>query len=248
MTKQLTLLLIAIILISTTSFSQSKKYAYNSEILKVKQITPTIFKHVSFLQTESFGKVGCNGMIYINNKEAIVFDTAIDNASSKELIDWIQKEKNTKIKAVIITHFHDDCLGGIKAFHEKSIKSYVSKKTFELIQKDSTQTVLPKKRFKTQKKFRIGKENVIVKYFGEGHTEDNVVGYIPSEKALFGGCLLKALKSGKGYLGDANTKEWSKTVAKIKTAYPNLQIVVPGHGKEGGMGLLDYTIQMFENN
>jgi len=63
---------------------------------------------------------------------------------------------------------------------------------------------------------------------------------------MFGGCLIKELNATKGYLGDANTKDWSSTVLKVKSAYPNVKIIVPGHGNYGDQKLLDYTIQLFK--
>jgi metallo-beta-lactamase class B len=64
---------------------------------------------------------------------------------------------------------------------------------------------------------------------------------------MFGGCLIKELKAGKGYLGDANIINWSKTVEKVKKEYPNVQIVIPGHGEYGNSKLLDYTIKLFKS-
>jgi metallo-beta-lactamase class B len=49
-------------------------------------------------------------------------------------------------------------------------------------------------------------------------------------------------------LGDANIAQWSNTVERIKEQYPNIKIVIPGHGAIGGKDLLDYTIQLFKNN
>ncbi len=92
----------------------------------------------------------------------------------------------------------------------------------------------------------MGDEKIITKFFGEGHTRDNTVGYFPSENILFGGCLLKEPGAGKGYLGDANIKTWSGTVEKVKKEYPNVKIVVPGHGEHGDQRLLDYTINLFK--
>ena len=76
----------------------------------------------------------------------------------------------------------------------------------------------------------------------------NVVSYFPKENILFGGCLIKELQATKGYLGDANVGEWSSTVEKVKQQYPNVKIVIPGHGKIGGKDLLDFTIKLFETN
>jgi metallo-beta-lactamase class B len=51
--------------------------------------------------------------------------------------------------------------------------------------------------------------------------------------------------ASKGYLGDADTLMWSVTIAKLKAKYPQLKVVIPGHGKPGGVELLDYTEQLF---
>ena len=92
----------------------------------------------------------------------------------------------------------------------------------------------------------IGNEIIQLSYLGAGHTTDNIVGYYDKEKALYGGCLVKAVGSMKGNLADADVNAWSSTVTKVKNKYPNTDIVVPGHGKTGGVVLLDYTIELFE--
>lgn len=217
---------------------------YTSEILKIEQTGDYIFTHISYLQTDNFGNVPCNGMIYFNGDEAIIYDTPTDNRAAAELIDWIQNEQKKKIKAIIVTHFHIDCLGGLQEFHNHDIPSYASGLTIELAREN--EEILPKNGFAADINLMVGSKYAIAKYFGPGHTADNIVGYIPDERTLFGGCLIKALNAGKGNLSDANTSEWAQTVEKIKNEYPDLQTVIPGHGKNGGKELLDYTIKLFE--
>ena len=215
---------------------------YESENLIIIQLSDHTYQHITYLQTNDYGKVGCNGMLVIDQGEAIVFDTPSDDETSIELIDWIEKEQKAKIVAVVPTHFHSDCLGGLGAFHERKIPSIANNKTIELL---DTAAVKPLKGFDGQKVLKAGKEKVIVDFVGEGHTADNVIAYVPSEQVMFGGCLIKKLKASKGYLGDANLNEWSKTVEKVKTKYAGAQQVIPGHGPSGGTDLLDYTIEMF---
>ncbi|MGB0861330.1 MAG: subclass B1 metallo-beta-lactamase [Saprospiraceae bacterium] len=236
-------LIISIVFFNCTS-NKLTTYSYESETLKVKSLSKHIFMHISYLDTDDFGKVACNGMVYLNGNEAIVFDTPTDNKSSIELMNWIERQ-GKEIKAVVITHFHVDCLGGLKAFHNKNVKSYATNQTIQLA-KENNKEVLPESGFETEMAFKIGKKNIYAKFYGEGHTKDNIVGYIPEENALFGGCLIKSLNASKGYLGDANESEWSNTVSKIKKELPNLEIIIPGHGKNGGEALLDYTIQLFK--
>ncbi len=243
------LLLIIISLTSLNSISQKRAKFKSKEIYKTKslviiQIAENSFNHISFKQTNDFGYVPCNGLIVRNNNEVIVFDTPTNDKSAEELIKWIKETLGCKINAVIPTHFHDDCLGGLKAFHENKIASYANFKTIELAKENKYE--VPENGFTESIILKVGNESVTVKFFGEGHTKDNVVGYFPSENVMFGGCLIKEIKASKGYLGDANVETWSSTVEKVRNEYPNVKVVVPGHGKYGNQKLLDYTIQLFK--
>lgn len=242
-------LLIAIISITTLNGNSQQrevfkpKEVYKSKNLIVTQITKKSFIHTSFKQTNDFGNVSCNGLIVTNDNEAIVFDTPINDKSSEELIKWIKETIRYKINAIIPTHFHDDSSGGLQAFHNNDIPSYSYSKTIELIRQSNF--VVPKNSFPDSLILKVGNEIIIAKFFGEGHTVDNIVGYFPNENIIFGGCLIKELNASKGYLGDANVADWSGTVEKIKQEYPNVKIIVPGHGKYGNKKLLDYTIDLF---
>lgn len=231
-----------------TSISKEFKpiEVYRSENLIIIQISENTFLHTSFLQTNDFGKVPCNGMVVRNSNEVIVFDTPTNNESAEELIKFIKENIHCKINAIVPTHFHNDCLGSLSEFHKFKIPSYGNFSTIELAKANND--VAPQKGFNDSLKISIGNTYAMVKYFGQGHTKDNVIGYFPSENILFGGCLIKELQATKGYLGDAVVGEWSSTVEKIKQEYPNVKIVVPGHGKIGGSDLLDYTIKLFKSN
>ncbi len=220
------------------------KEIYKTNELIITQISKNSFIHTSYLQTNDFGNVPCNGLIVRDSNEAIIFDTPTNDKNTEELINWVKEKLNCKINAVIPTHFHVDCLGGLKVFHDENIPSYANLKTVELAKENKYE--IPKNSFKDSIILKVGKENIIIKFFGQGHTKDNVVGYFPSENVMFGGCLIKELKAGKGYLGDANVAEWSNTVENVKAQYPNVKIVVPGHGVYGDKKLLEYTIELFK--
>jgi metallo-beta-lactamase class B len=225
-----------------TSFEP--KVVYKSETLIVTQISPKAFVHTTFLQTQEFGNVPCNGLVVSDLQEAIVFDTPADDQGSVELIKWIKEKLHCKINAIIPTHFHNDCLGGLQAFHKERIASYANVKTIKLA--SANRVAVPQNGFKDSLLLQVGKQYVVVKFLGEGHTKDNVVGYFPGEDILFGGCLIKEIDANKGFLGDANVAAWSNTVEKVKQQYPNVKIVVPGHGAIGNQQLLDYTIKLFQ--
>jgi len=217
---------------------------YHSNDLTIIQISDNAFVHTSYLQTNTFGNVPCNGMVIRNGREVLVFDTPTNNKSTDELIDFLKKKLHCKIKAIIPTHFHSDCLGGLASFHSGKIPSYANVNTIELTKANNI--ISPQNGFKDSLKLALGNTYALVNFPGEGHTKDNVIGYFPSENILFGGCLIKELEATKGFLGDANVLEWSNTVEKVKQKYPDVKIVIPGHGKIGGVELLDYTINLFK--
>lgn len=220
------------------------KEVYKSGDLIITQVTGHSFIHTSYKQTNDFGNVPCNGLIVNNNNEAIVFDTPVNDTIAAKLIRWIKDTLHSRISAIIPTHFHDDCLGGLTAFHDNLIPSYAYFKTIEFAAENKA--VVPRNSFRDSVVLQVGGQNVIAVFFGGGHTKDNVVGYFPLDNILFGGCLIKELKAGKGYLGDADIANWPGTVEKIKTAYPDVKTVVPGHGEYGDKKLLDYTINLFK--
>jgi metallo-beta-lactamase class B len=68
-----------------------------SNILTIEPLTASVFKHISYLNTESYGKVACNALVVISNREAIIIDCPTDDSGSQELINWIEKDKKCKI-------------------------------------------------------------------------------------------------------------------------------------------------------
>lgn len=238
---------ILILLLATwCSIVQAQDKMYESENLVIEKITPNLYLQITYLNTNDWGKVGCNGAIYISNSEAVIFDTPSDSISSVELIHFVKNTLKSSIKAVVINHFHIDCLGGLKEFHAENVPSYASNKTIELAKDDNQE--LPQNGFGNTDTLTIGNQSVINTFFGEAHSKGNIISYIPSENALFGGCQVKALGAERGNLEDANIQEWSNSIENVKKAYPQIQFVVPGHGKVGGIDLLDFTIKIFESD
>jgi metallo-beta-lactamase class B len=230
----------------TNTLFNDSAIVYKSDNLIIQQLSNHVYQHISFLNTNDFGKVACNGMIVINENEAIVFDTPAGDTSSGELINYLTSGRNYKINAIIPTHFHEDCVGGLEKFNENNIPSYASGKTTELLKNKGRKFSRPIKIFADSLTLNVGNKKVYVEYFGEGHTKDNVIGYFPEDNAVFGGCLIKEVDATKGFLEDANVTAWPETVRRLKQKYPQIKIVIPGHGKSGGTELFDYTIKLFE--
>ncbi|MDF9795037.1 metallo-beta-lactamase class B [Catalinimonas alkaloidigena] len=237
----ITLLFIAILTFQARG--QAEKI-HISEDLEIIPLTDKSFIHVSYVTYPSFGRVACNGLLYVNGNEAVVMDTPPNDEISGQLLDWIsQKFPETKVTSVVINHFHSDCLGGLGAFHEAGATSYASRLTCSLAGQDNA--VVPQNSFARKKKIKVGDQEVVCRFLGEAHTRDNIVTWLPEEEILFGGCMVKSVNATKGNLEDANVDEWASTISKVKRKYKEAKTIIPGHGDAGGVELLDYTMQLF---
>lgn len=217
---------------------------YESADLRIERVTDGVYVHVSYLQVDGFGRVACNGMVYRQGGEAVVVDTPADQPAAEALLTWIDTALQVRTTAVVATHFHADCTGGLSAFHARGIPSFAHLHTISLARQAGEP--VPQHGFDAWLVLRVGEGTVENRYFGPGHTHDNVVSYVPAADVLFGGCLVKALGAGKGNLDDADVHAWSATVAAVRDAYPGVRWVIPGHGAAGDSRLLDYTVELFE--
>lgn len=238
--------LVVLLLVSAVFSCKKQIHTYTSENLKVKKIKNQVYQQISYIDTETWGKVPCNGIVVVDNGEALIIDAPTTKEAATELIDFVENTLHYKIKGVVATHFHKDCLGSLAVFHKNNIPSYANELTLQLA-KENNETI-PQHGFTNKMTLQVGKEEVDLVFLGEGHTKDNIVAYFPEEKTLFGGCLLKSINAKKGHLADANINDWSATVTKVKENFPKVTTVIPGHGKIGNQELLDYTITLFAPN
>ncbi|MEO9966338.1 MAG: subclass B1 metallo-beta-lactamase [Reichenbachiella sp.] len=231
------------LLLSCNTENKEDQIVYISDQLEIYAIAPQAYVHKSYLQTDDYGKVGCNGLIYVDKDQSIIFDTPADTTATRELIEFLEQQLKTKISAIIPTHSHGDCLAGLSVAHDMGIPSFGETLTVELA-KEAGETE-PMVRFDGEITIPVGDSEVWIGGVGEGHTRDNVIAYMPTIDVMFGGCLVKSLGASEGYTGEANLSEWSNTIEKIKKKFPKTKLVVPGHGKWGDQELLEYTAILF---
>jgi metallo-beta-lactamase class B len=73
------------------------------------------------------------------------------------------------------------------------------------------------------------------------------VAWLPRQKILFGGCLVKAAKDKSlGYIKDADLGEWPKTIVRVENEFQDATMIIPGHGDVGGKDLLLHTIELLQ--
>jgi len=206
--------------------------------LKIKKVSDNVYQHISFKQVEPWGLVSASGLVVINGTEAHIIDTPWTTKGTELLIEWIY-DKGLTIKSAVVTHFHEDASGNLALLNSLKIKTYATTLTNKLLKSNHKET---SSEVISSNTFALIEGVVDVFYPGAGHTADNIVVWLPKEKILFGGCFVKSINHNSlGYIDDAVMSEWSGSIQKVVDRYPDITLVVPGHGPIGDMGLLKHT-------
>ncbi|GHE98168.1 subclass B1 metallo-beta-lactamase [Thalassotalea profundi] len=206
--------------------------------LKIVEISNDVYQHISYKHVKPWGMVAASGLVVIDGNDAYIIDTPWSLADTQQLIKWI-KSKGLKLKASVVTHFHEDASAGIPILNRSKIKTYALSLTNELLALNN----------KEQSSDEIISDNYVlvpntieIFYPGAGHSHDNIVVWLPKSKVLFGGCFVKSIESKNlGNTADASISSWPKSIEKVISQYPDINIVVPGHGKIGDINLLKHT-------
>ncbi len=187
-----------------------------------------------------------NGIIHINNGEAIIVSTPDSDTETQNLIDWTIENLHSKIIGYIIDMWHPDAMEGLDIVQKNGIKTYA----YELTRTIAVEKGLPVPEigFDPKLELKVGDEKIICHFLGAAHTNDGIIVWIPREKILFGGNEIRSYNGWVGNIGDANINEWSKTIEKVKKEYGSAIIVIPGHGRYGGAELIDYTMHLYKPN
>ena len=238
------LIFISIIILSNPqAYSQNIKEIKINDNIQLLHLQDSIFIHITWEESEKFGRFPSNGMIIIQNGEAILVDTPMNNEKTKTLVEYVEHNFNVKFRKLIIGHFHNDCMGGIDYIHDRGIKSICGSQTYAKCKEH--ELTLPKLHFNDSLNIDFNGLNISCRFFGGGHTVDNIVIYIPEKEILFGGCLIKSkFSKGLGNTADANIDRWDQTVTKVIKVYGNAKTVIPGHGNHGGSELLHHTVKL----
>lgn len=185
-----------------------------------------------------------NGLVYINQGEAILVSTPDSDAGTQRLIDWVRNDRQARIVGYLVDRWHPDAMGGLDVVQNNGIKTYA----YELTRQIAREKGLPVANtgFDPQIELEVGNEKLVGHFLGAAHTTDGIVVWIPAEQVLFGGNEIRNYNGWAGNISDAQLDEWSATARRIKEVYGSARIVIPGHGASGGAELIDYTISLFD--
>jgi metallo-beta-lactamase class B len=213
--------------------------------LRIEPLTSNTWRCISYKELPQYGRVPANGLIVVVGDEVLLVDTPWTNEQTAQLCDWISQALHARVTAVIVTHAHDDRMGGLAEAHRRGAKSYALDKTAELARARGYE--VPQNTFTDSRELKIGPHVIEMRFLGAGHTADNIVVWLPGEKILFGGCLFKSSQADSlGNIEEADLAAWPETVASAQALYADAHVIVPGHGNPGGADVPTHTLQLLQ--
>lgn len=212
--------------------------------LRVRRVAPNVFVHTSFHYFPgTVVPVPSNGLIVSTSKGALIVDMAWGPEQTLELLRWVADSLHQRVRLVVVSHAHEDRLSGLAVLHANKIKVYSTPLTAKRAARLPFGVPTPAIRPYTL--IRAGRTRLELFFPGPGHAPDNIVAWLPKQRVLFGGCLVKEEAAPDlGNIEDANLKLWPAAVRKLWARYPQVEVLVPGHGPWGGPNLLAHTLKL----
>ncbi|WP_425410365.1 subclass B1 metallo-beta-lactamase [Hyphococcus sp.] len=223
--------------------------------MELEQIADGVWIHKSYETIAPWGPVLSQGMVIDTGEGIVLVDTAWTNEGTGALLSAIEKLTGEQPEIAVVTHAHQDKMGGVGALHE----SRIGVRAHPLTNADAPARGLKPTHYTIldgedrQSLFGITDNGVhadgpiTVFYPGAGHTRDNIVVYYAPAKILFGGCLIRPGGSNNlGNTADADIAHWAQAVRNVAEAFPDAEVVIPSHGAAGGRELLMHTIALAE--
>jgi len=198
------------------------------------QLTPNVWIHTTTHVLDGVGYYPANGAIVIEGDESLLIDTGWSGADATAILaEWVRLRK-PRISRALVTHFHYDRTGGIGALSTRGIPANGNPQTIGLALDNGYPVPRPLHDVERTRQ-RLG--TVEVFYPGAGHTIDNIVAWIPSDRVLFGGCLVKSTTAPDlGNVADGDLTAYPATIRRVADTYTP-QHVIPGHGTVAGDSL-----------
>lgn len=221
----------------TKTFGQSEY-----QKLKISHLTGDFYIYTTY-NTYEGNQIPANGMYIVTYDGVVLFDTPWDTTQFQPLLDSIKAKHNKPVTICIATHWHSDRTEGLDYYKQLGIKTYTTKFTDELSEKNNKKRA--KYLIENDTTFRVGQYDFETYYPGQGHTADNIVIWFAKEKILYGGCLIKGAEAENlGYLGDGNVIEYETTLKNVQNKFPDPKYIIVSHHDWNNINSLKHSIEL----
>ncbi|MGC3992962.1 MAG: MBL fold metallo-hydrolase [Propionicimonas sp.] len=182
---------------------------------------------------------GVNIGLVVGPSGCLVVDTGSSPAQGALIRERAEQAAGVPVVAVVVTHWHYDHFFGLAGF--AGLPAYAHESVAEWLERpecagdaaelgvDADALVAPNRPFSLARVVDVGGRRVEVVHFGRGHTDGDVVVFVPDAGVIFTGDLLES--AGTPHFGpDCHLKEWPSAVDGVLGLVAEETVLVPGHG------------------
>lgn len=217
----------------------------HTSYVELNKINSSVWTHTSYRDSKGSLEPS-NGLVVLTDEGLVLIDTPWTDNQMESLDKLCKESFNVGFKEAIITHAHEDRMGGGNYLKKHNIRINSLKRVSDnaarlgfvepdnILEGDHTVVSVDDTDFE-------------LFFPGEGHTVDNTVVWIERYNLLFAGCMvIEQGVTSLGNIGEANLDEWPNALNTILERYEDIAVVVPGHGQWGDKSLVEYTLGLFE--
>jgi len=246
MPQRLALTVLAALLLVAAPAPAVMKSAPLQSTVKLRLLRPGVWIHTSRYVFPDGSVIPANGLVVKEGGGLVLIDTAWGEMLTADLLDEIHREIKLPVRRAIVTHSHADRIAGADLLRKRGIPVFAHPLTCR--RAAAVAIAMPSDSLAGLRKPGDAEfvGSVEVFYPGPAHSPDNIVVWVPSARVLFGGCAVKSVDSNLGNLADADTRAWPDAIHRVMERYRQAEVVVPGHGAEGGRELLTHTLELLK--
>lgn len=208
-----------------------------------------VWQHTTYLDLMGFGPVPSNGLLVVDGESSLLVDTAWTDAQTAQILRWAAEVLGKPVRAAVVTHAHQDKMGGIAALNAAGIPSWANPLSNELAPQHD---LLPAGNVLTfdAEGWATGAGAAALAplqiYFpGGAHTHDNITVGLPNIGLAFGGCMIKASDAPTlGNLSDADTAAYAQSVRNFGAAFPDASLIVMSHSPPEGRKAIQRSLAL----
>lgn len=213
----------------------------------IEPLDENVWLHTSYMNFDNGARVLSNGLIVRSDDGITLVDTAWTDDQTAYILDWVETHLDGPVDTAILTHAHQDKMGGTGLLHQRNVQTHALDLSNQLAPMRGLQPARHDIRLEPgQSRLLAGLE---VFYPGAGHATDNIVVYLPDTAILHGGCFIRPGDARTlGNTADGDVNEWDHAVGRTIDAFPHAVRIIPSHGAPGDRALLDHTIRLVQSS
>jgi len=175
---------------------------------------------------EPGGKAASNSLIIVTDYQVILAGSHFVPETTQELLEFVKKITPLQVRYIILTHHHRG-FNYIDFDLPANAEIIASGQTWQSLRSEFRQIRNQVTFFDRELTLKRGNTVIVLSNTDQGHSEGDVIVYLPLEKVLFTSDLF--FNDVAGYMGDGHFRDWISTLELLASI--DAGVVVPGLGE-----------------